>query len=179
MQLVSLVLGCLALLSTWPRVPCTSSIPFITDLCSIMAQRMEVPTVESQAFVSAATQLKSAGQQEAALVKYQQAVEICPTYAEGFYDLGVYYSENNQVGCFASSTCKAYQQNLHCIVIKHTCLAVHGDKLLLALHYHEPSWAFHVHNQLEHHVRFMDTCFCRNAQALHAIKSLVAHDTLQ
>lgn len=101
--------GSLALLSTWPRVPCTSSIPFIIELCSIMAQRLEIPTVNSRVFVSAATQLKSAGQQEAALVKYQQAVKVCPAYADGFYDLGVYYSENNQVGCIASSTSTAYQ----------------------------------------------------------------------
>ena len=58
--------------------------------------------VDSQGFVSAATQLKSAGQREAALVKYQQAVEICPAYSDGFYDLGVYYSEDSQVACFAS-----------------------------------------------------------------------------
>ena len=65
-----------------------------------------------QAFVPAATQLKSAGQREAALTKYQQAVDICPAYADGFYDLGVYYSEDSQVGyaCIITSSFK-----LHCI----------------------------------------------------------------
>ena len=57
---------------------------------------------DSHFSVPAATQLKSAGQREAALVKYQQAVDICPSYADGFYDLGVYYSEDSQVGLLAS-----------------------------------------------------------------------------
>ena len=77
----------------------------------------------SQAFVSAATQLKSAGQREAALVKYQQAVEVCPAYADGFYDLGVYYSEDSQVGWFAS-------------------LKTNGNA------FHEHSWASYQHKRL-------------------------------
>ena len=51
----------------------------------------------SHTFGCAGTELKSAGQREAALAKYQQAVDISPTYTDGFYDLGVYYSEENQV----------------------------------------------------------------------------------
>lgn len=47
--------------------------------------------------VDAGTQLKAEGHREQALEKYEQAVKLCPTYADGFYDLGVYYSENEQV----------------------------------------------------------------------------------
>lgn len=54
----------------------------------------------SQHMASVGTQLKSSGQREMAFAKYQQAVEVCPTYADGFYDLGVYYSEDNQVWHF-------------------------------------------------------------------------------
>lgn len=43
------------------------------------------------------TQLKAQGQRVEAQDKYTEAVQICPTYADGFYDLGVYYSENQQV----------------------------------------------------------------------------------
>ena len=43
------------------------------------------------------TQLKAQGQRVEAQDKYTQAVQICPTYADGFYDLGVYYSEDQQV----------------------------------------------------------------------------------
>ncbi len=43
------------------------------------------------------TQLKAQGQRVEAQDKYKQAVHICPTYADGFYDLGVYYSEDQQV----------------------------------------------------------------------------------
>lgn len=46
---------------------------------------------------SAGTKLKGAGKSHEALQKYQEAVKICPDYAAGFYDLGVYYTENNQV----------------------------------------------------------------------------------
>ena len=45
----------------------------------------------------AGTQLKVQGLKEEALNKYEEAVSICPTYADGFYDLGVYYSEAQQV----------------------------------------------------------------------------------
>lgn len=46
---------------------------------------------------SSGTQLKAQGQRAEAQDKYKQAVQICPTYADGFYDLGVYYSEDQQV----------------------------------------------------------------------------------
>lgn len=78
----------------------------------------------------AATQLKSAGQREAALIKYQQAVEVYPAYADGFYDLGVYYSEDSQVGCFASFTAQSILAKLQCIVMNisghHIITRVHG-----------------------------------------------------
>ena len=47
----------------------------------------------------AGTQLKAEGLKEEALQKYEEAVKVCPTYADGFYDLGVYYSEAQQVSC--------------------------------------------------------------------------------
>ena len=45
----------------------------------------------------AGTQLKVQGLKEEALHRYEEAVKICPTYADGFYDLGVYHSEAQQV----------------------------------------------------------------------------------
>ncbi len=50
-------------------------------------------------FANAGTQLKAQGHREEALEKYKQAVSRCPGYADGFYDLGVYYSEEQQVVC--------------------------------------------------------------------------------
>ena len=46
---------------------------------------------------SAGTKMKGAGKSHEALEKYQEAVQVCPDYAAGFYDLGVYYTENSQV----------------------------------------------------------------------------------
>ena len=81
--------------------------------------------------MSAATQLKSAGQREAALVKYQQAVEICPDYADGFYDLGLFYSEASQVGLPAS-------------LKHHGKAAMHCYEHFWASHCHKLIWAFHL-----------------------------------
>lgn len=45
----------------------------------------------------AGTRLKASGKSHEALAKYQEAVAVCADYAAGYYDLGVYYSEINQV----------------------------------------------------------------------------------
>ena len=71
----------------------------------------------SQYFASAGTQLKSAGQREAAFAKYQQAVEVSPTYADGFYDLGVYYSEDSQVCQLALQNFKHHSVNVQTTLV--------------------------------------------------------------
>lgn len=58
---------------------------------------MRWDSMASDGPMSAGTQLKASGQHQQALEAYQQATSVCPDHAAGFYDLGVYYSEQHQV----------------------------------------------------------------------------------
>jgi protein O-GlcNAc transferase len=44
------------------------------------------------------TELKQKGNMAGALAKYEEATAACPSYAPAFYNMGVIFSESQQVG---------------------------------------------------------------------------------